>query len=61
MLGSMTTMLLVRWLLATGRVKGERMKFDRENADAMAQARPYRPKLMAAIDGFTSPALAVAA
>ena len=54
-------MLLVRWLLATGRVKGERMKFDREIADAMAQARPYRPKLMAAIDGFTSPALAVAA
>ncbi|KZY56331.1 hypothetical protein A3736_08665 [Erythrobacter sp. HI0063] len=58
---TVTTMLLVRWLLATGRVKGERMKFDREIADAMAQARPYRPKLMAAIDGFTSPALAVAA
>lgn len=33
----------------------------REIADAVAEARPYRPRLMAAIEGFTSPALTVAA
>ena len=58
---TVTAMLLVRWLLATGRVKGERLALERKIADAMAEARSYRPKLMAAIDGFTSPALPAAA
>ena len=58
---TVTAMLLVRWLLATGKVKGERFALDRQIVDAVAEARPYRPRLMAAIEGFTSPALAVAA
>ncbi len=58
---TVTAMLLVRWLLATGKVKGDRLTLDRKIADAVAEARPYRPRLMAAIEGFTSPALTVAA
>jgi len=58
---SMTAMLLVRWLLTTGAVQGDRLALDRQIADAVAEARPYRPRLMAAIEGFTSPTLAVAA
>ena len=58
---TVTAMLLVRWLVATGIVKGERLALDRQIADAAAEARPYRPRLMAAIEGFTRPALAAAA
>ena len=58
---TMTAMLLVRWLLTTGAVQGDRLALDRQIADAVAEARPYRPRLMAAIEGFTSPALAAAA
>jgi len=50
-----------RRMLATGKVKGDRLTLDRKIADAVAEARPYRPRLMAAIEGFTSPALTVAA
>jgi len=46
---TVTAMLLVRWLVATGIVKGERLALDRQIADAAAEACPYRPRLMAAI------------
>lgn len=58
---TVTAMLLERWLLAIGKVKGDRLALDRQIADAVAKARPYRPRLMAAIEGFTSPAFAAAA
>lgn len=56
-----TAMLLDRWLLATGLVTGNRTDLDTLIADAVAEARPYRPQLLAAIAGFTSPPLASAA
>lgn len=58
---TVTAMLLARWLLVTGVLNSDRITLDRAIADAVAAARPYRPQLMAAIAGFTSPALAVAA
>lgn len=51
---TVTAMLLARWLLATGVLKGDRGAIDTRIADAVAKARPYRPALLKAIVGFTS-------
>ncbi|MXO74744.1 hypothetical protein GRI40_05855 [Altererythrobacter aerius] len=47
-------MVLVRWLLATGQLKGTRAAVDAAIVDRVSQLRPYRPELLQAIAGFGS-------
>lgn len=58
---TVTAMLLVRWLLATGELRSERAALDSLVADTVMRLRPYRPQLLAAIAGFTSGKLEEAA
>lgn len=58
---TITAMLLVRWLLATGKLKGERAVLDSLIADTVSRLRSYRPRLLIAIGGFMTPCLDEAA
>ena len=49
---TITAMLLVRWLLATGHLKESRSALDAAIADTVAQLRPYRPQLLETLAGF---------
>ena len=58
---TVTAMLLARWLLATGIIRGDRAIIDARIADAAATSRPYRPALLQALFGFVSAPVAKAA
>lgn len=58
---TVTAMLLARWLLATGVIRGDRAAIDKAIADAVTKARPYRMSLLQALAGFASAPVAKAA
>ena len=58
---TVTTMLLTRWLLTTGKLTGDRSAIEAAIVDAVARMRHYRPRLIEAIKTFGTPRLDLAA